>query len=164
MTGAIGLSNYRFGRQTTLTYPYQGWIATSPLEVIAVNRAQGLHTLVLLDLDPTGEGIGDQRPMQPADIVQSINSMAEKMYNSDIEIETVTPFELMKREACKDLLDGLDKLQFVLCTDMGTINQRISLHSISTLTHAADGGMHCVVIPAEVGEIESRALARWSKV
>ena len=37
VTGAIGLSNYKFGRQTTLTYPYGGWVATSPLEVIAVN-------------------------------------------------------------------------------------------------------------------------------
>ena len=44
VTGAIGLSNYKFGRQTTLTYPYGGWVATSPLEVIAINRAQGLHT------------------------------------------------------------------------------------------------------------------------
>ena len=57
VTGSIGLSNYRFGRQTTLTYPYGGWIATS-LEVIALNRIQGLHTLALLDLDPTGEGTG----------------------------------------------------------------------------------------------------------
>ena len=38
VTGAIGLSNYRFGRQTTLTYPYGGWVATSPLETIIVNR------------------------------------------------------------------------------------------------------------------------------
>jgi len=164
VTGAIGLSNYRFGRQTTLTYPYQGWIATSPLEVVAVNRAQGLHTLVLLDLDPTGEGVGNQRPMQPADIVQSINSMAKKMLVSDRGVEDDTTFELMKREACIDLLNCLDSLSLVLCTDMGTNNQRISLHSISTLANAEGGGMHCLVIPAKLGEIESRALARWSKV
>ena len=164
VTGAIGLSNYRFGRQTTLTYPYQGWIATSPLEVVAVNRAQGLHTLVLLDLDPTGEGVGNQRPMQPADIVQSINSMAKKMLVADRVVENDTTFELMKREACIDLLNCLDSLRVVLCTDMGTNNQRISLHSISALANAEEGGMHCLVIPAELGEIESRALARWSKV
>ncbi len=44
VTGAAGLSNYRFGRQTTLTYPHGSWIATSPLETIAGNRHQGLHT------------------------------------------------------------------------------------------------------------------------
>jgi Diphthamide biosynthesis methyltransferase len=134
------------------------------LKVVAVNRAQGLHTLVLLDLDPTGEGVGNQRPMQPADIVQSINSMAKKMLVSDREVEDDTTFELMKREACIDLLSCLDSLSLVLCTDMGTNNQRISLHSISTLANAEEGGMHCLVIPAKLGEIESRALARWSKV
>ena len=69
VTGAIGLSNYRFGRQTTLTYPYGGWVATSPLETIAHNRFTGLHTMALLDLDPTGLGTGDQRPMAPSDAV-----------------------------------------------------------------------------------------------
>ena len=37
VTGAVGLSNYKFGRQTTLTYPYGDWVATSPLEVLASN-------------------------------------------------------------------------------------------------------------------------------
>ena len=45
VTGAVGLSNYKFGRQTTFTYPYGGWVATSPLEVVAFNWAQNLHTL-----------------------------------------------------------------------------------------------------------------------
>ena len=109
--------------------------------------------------------------MQPVDIVQSINSMAEKMLGAYREGENMldggvndTTFELMKREACTDLLNCLDSLSFVLCTDMGTNNQRISLHSISTLAQAKEGGMHCLVIPAEVEEVESRALTRWSKV
>ncbi len=72
VTGSIGLSNYRFGRQTTITYPYGGWVATSPLEVIAVNLLQNQHTLALLDLDPTGAGTGQQVPMQPADAVESL--------------------------------------------------------------------------------------------
>ena len=57
VTGSIGLSNYKFGRQTTITYPYGGWIATSPLEVIAMNMFYNQHTLALLDLDPTGAGL-----------------------------------------------------------------------------------------------------------
>ena len=79
VTGAVGLSNYKFGRQTTLTYPYGGWVATSPLEVIAVNRYQNLHTLALLDLDPTGEGVGHQVPMKPEDAVTSLRLMWEKL-------------------------------------------------------------------------------------
>ena len=79
VTGAIGLSNYKFGRQTTLTYPYGDWIATSPLEVLASNSEQHLHTLALLDLDPTGLGTGDQRPMRPEDAVQSMRLMWERL-------------------------------------------------------------------------------------
>jgi len=54
--GATGVSNYKFGRSTTLTYPYGEWIATSPLEVMMQNYSQKLHTLVLFDLDPSGAG------------------------------------------------------------------------------------------------------------
>ena len=73
--GATGLSDYKFGRPTTLTYPYGDWIATSPLEVMLRNQMQGLHTLVLFDLDPTGAGTGGQRPMQPSDALASIEAM-----------------------------------------------------------------------------------------
>ena len=83
VTGAVGLSNYKFGRQTTLTYPYGGWIATSPLEVVAVNWTQNLHTLALLDLDPTGQGTGEQQPMTPADAVNAIRLMWTKLSDAE---------------------------------------------------------------------------------
>ena len=83
--GSTGLSDYKFGRPTTLTYPYGDWIVTSPLEVMLRNQMQGLHTLVLFDLDPTGAGTGDQRPMQPADAFASIEKMAQKLDESDVD-------------------------------------------------------------------------------
>jgi len=101
VTGAIGLSNYRFGRQTTLTYPYGGWVATSPLETIALNRFTGLHTLALLDLDPTGLGTGDQRPMAPSDAVEAIVLMREKIEQglSEREFSNDSPSDMMMKEA-----------------------------------------------------------------
>ena len=39
----------------------------------------GLHTFALLDLDPTGAGTGEQRPMQPKDAVESLKAMAEQI-------------------------------------------------------------------------------------
>ena len=79
VTGGVGLSNYKFGRQTTITYPYEGWVATSPLEIIAINMYQSQHTLALLDLDPTGAGTGKQIPMQPKDALKSLILMCEKL-------------------------------------------------------------------------------------
>lgn len=48
--GYLGLMHYRFGRPVSLPFPAPGWDPTSPVERIAANRAQGLHTLLLLDL------------------------------------------------------------------------------------------------------------------
>ncbi|MCD6157874.1 MAG: diphthine synthase [Euryarchaeota archaeon] len=50
--GACGLHAYKFGRTTTLPYPYKGHIFESPYDVIKENLSRGLHTLILLDLDP----------------------------------------------------------------------------------------------------------------
>lgn len=161
VTGAVGLSNYKFGRQTTLTYPYGGWVATSPLEVIALNRSQGLHTLVFLDLDPTGAGVGEQRPMQPVDVVEAFRAMASKL-ESEIEHEQLKS-NLIGLEAAKKICECIEDLPIVLCTDMGTPDQRILSCSVSTLGDAQEGRMHCLIIPANTSEIESEALQRWSK-
>ena len=163
VTGAIGLSNYRFGRQTTLTYPYGGWVATSPLEVIALNRKQGLHTLALLDLDPTGEGTGGQRPMQPLDAGQAIIRMAIKLSESLDHFPRNTSFEDLKFEANSDICNDVSSLMVVLCSDMGTDSQSISYLSVGELEKAKTGRLHCLVIPAETSDVEANALSRWSK-
>ena len=163
VTGSIGLSNYRFGRQTTLTYPYGGWIATSPLEVIALNRIQGLHTLALLDLDPTGEGTGGQIPMQPTDAANSMFLMAEKLSDFIDEMPDDTNLEKLKIDACKAICENISNLMVVLCTDMGTSDQNITYLPLSELSGAETGRLHCLVIPAEPGDVELSALNRWGK-
>jgi diphthine synthase len=50
-SGLLGLQSYKFGRTTTLAFPHGAYLAESPYDVIADNRARGLHTLALLDLD-----------------------------------------------------------------------------------------------------------------
>ena len=163
VTGAVGLSNYKFGRQTTLTYPYSGWVATSPLEVIALNRSQGLHTLVLLDLDPTGAGVGEQRPMQPLDAVKALRAMASKLESEIDNMELDSTLAHLKAESAREICKDIDSLPVVLCTDMGTSEQRILSCSVSTLSGAKEGRLHCLIIPANTSEIETIALQRWSK-
>jgi diphthine synthase len=48
----LGLQHYRFGRTVSLPFPAPGFAPRSPLDGIAQNRGQDLHTLVLLDLRP----------------------------------------------------------------------------------------------------------------
>lgn len=163
VTGAVGLSNYRFGRQTTLTYPYGGWVATSPLEVIALNMAQGMHTLALLDLDPTGEGVGGQVPMQPKDAADSLIKMAEKLKLRIEDMPSESHLDKLKLEACETICNNVSDLMVVLCSDMGTEDQNISYLSVNDLATAKTGRLHCLVIPANLGDVEKVALHRWAK-
>jgi diphthine synthase len=50
--GFLGFMHYRFGRTVSFPFPAPGFAPRSPVEQIAGNRERGLHTLVLLDLEP----------------------------------------------------------------------------------------------------------------
>ena len=166
VTGAVGLSNYRFGRQTTLTYSYGGWVATSPLEAIAINRFRGLHTLALLDLDPTGQGTGDQRPMTPEDAKNSIVLMCSKLeeYLDQFSSSLNTPLIEMQHTTFRQFIEeGVDELPVVLCSDMGTKDQAITSTTVGELGALEGGRLNCLIFPARTSEVEDKALLRWSK-
>ena len=163
VTGAVGLSNYKFGRQTTLTYPYSGWIATSPLEVIAVNRGMGLHTLALLDLDPTGTGTGRQRPMQPRDAVESLDAMKNKLAENVKEMSEETMLESLKKNLYREICSEIPTLTVVLCSDMGTDEQSIVTTTVESLAQQEGGRLNCLVFPASTSDVEEKAMLRWSK-
>lgn len=164
VTGAIGLSNYKFGRQTTLTYPYSGWIATSPLEVIALNTALGQHTLALLDLDPTGAGTGQQKPMKPNDAVNSIKAMIDKVTDSIDEFPLESPQDTITVQSLKFITSTpLVEIKVVLCSDMGTKQQSIIYTNLANLATLPGGAMNCLVFPASTSDVEEKALLRWLK-
>lgn len=162
VTGALGLSNYKFGRQTTLTYPYGGWVATSPLEVLAQNNLLNLHTLALLDLDPTGAGTGDLRPMQPEDALTSLKLMFEKLEGAVGQMQGETALELMRIEACQQYLQiPIEQRVVVLCSDMGCPNQLVMTTSVGQLSQLSGGRLNCLVFPAAMSDVEEEALLRW---
>lgn len=162
VTGAIGLSNYKFGRQTTLTSPYGGWVATSPLEVIAVNMHQNLHTLALLDLDPTGEGVGHQVPMKPSDALVSLRLMWNKLGEMLDDLPRETALEAMRHEACAVLLArSLDDVHVVLCADMGTDDECVVATTVGALDGIEGGRLNSLVFQSTASEVEERALLRW---
>ncbi|MFL2985350.1 MAG: diphthine synthase [Candidatus Poseidoniaceae archaeon] len=162
VTGAVGLSNYRFGRQTTITYPYGGWVATSPLEVIAVNLFQNQHTLALLDLDPTGAGTGKQVPMQPKDAYDSLGLMKEKLSSTISDMSEESTFDSMKKLAFKEFVaNGLDSIKVVLCADMGTKDEKITYTTVGDLKNTDGGRLNSLIFPAITSEVEEKALLRW---
>lgn len=135
VTGAVGLQSYRFGRQVTLAYPYGNYLPTSPLELILANRARDQHTLILLDLDPTGMGEAEQQPMSPAVAVDVLRRMAERL------------------EAPVDMSDW----SLALCSDMGTDDARIRTGDLDAIAAIEGGRIHCMVLPASMHEKEAEA-------
>ena len=131
--------------------------------MIAINRAQGSYTLALLDLDPTGEGIGGQVPMQPKDAANAMFLMAEKLEISSEEMSDESTFDKLKIEACKKICEEIGSLMVVLCSDMGTPEQNITYLPLSKLSSAKVGRLHCLVIPANLGDVEDLAVRRWGK-
>ena len=162
VTGSIGLSNYKFGRQTTITYPYGGWIATSPLEVIAMNMFYNQHTLALLDLDPTGAGTGEQVPMQPKDAYYSLKLMKDKLKSTIEEIVEDSITDEVKKAALNQFINlEFGEIRVVLCADMGTKDEKITYTTISNLENVVGGRLNSLIFPGITSEVEEKALLRW---
>ena len=97
----------------------------------------GLHTLALLDLDPTGMGEGNQIPMTPQIAVDVLLKMASKL---EVDVE---------------------EWQLVLCSDMGSKDARVTVGTTQQISSVSGGRILSLLIPAELLDVEAAALARW---
>jgi len=142
-----GLQSYRFGRQVTLTYSYGDYLPTSPLELIEKNYNNNLHTLMLLDLDPTGMGIEKPNPMTPKVAVELLGRMIEKIGERDGGLKPSLQIPI-------DYWDG------ILLSDVGTNQQRIEAGNLGELSNYQDGKIHSFVLPAKMTDEEKKAFIR----
>ena len=150
LIGVTGLQNYRFGRQTTMVYPFNNYIPTSPYETILNNYNNDLHSLVLFDLDPSGKGVDEQTPMKCNQAIEIMFKMKSKL-----------------AENHDNFVDQIDEnTKAVLCCNLGLSNQKITY---STLEHLGNGVgwdddvlMGCLIIPTKLHDIEDAALERWA--
>ena len=138
-----GLQSYRFGRQVTIPFSVGDYLPTSPLEMICVNKKEGLHTLVLLDLDPTGMGVDTPRPMMPGEAVALLERMGERTESGS------TALDLPIRE-----WGGM------LLSDLGTEEERVVSGTLGELSEIGRGYVHAFVLPAEFSGMEEAAFER----
>jgi diphthamide biosynthesis methyltransferase len=59
------------------------------------------------------------------------------------------------------LLQDMDELPVVLCSDMGTQDQKIILTTLGGLENLDGGRLNCLLVPAWTSEVEDKALLRW---
>jgi len=141
-----GLQSYRFGRQVTIPFSYGEYLPHSPLEMICKNYENNLHTLVLLDLDPTGMGVNNPKPMKPDEAISLLARMAGKI------LEETSTFEILKKPV--DEWDG------ILLTDISMEEQKVTAGNLSQLSKLKDGWIHCMIIPSNMNDNELEAFER----
>ena len=146
-----GLQSYKFGRQVTLPYPYGDYLATSPLEMILRNLEGGLHTLVLLDLDPTGMGLDLPTPMSPSQAISILGEMEEKWLEERDGLDSTG----IKKNAL-----AVNEWEGVLLSDVGTKGQRVFSGSLKEISKVQGGRVHSLIIPSEMSDNEREAFSR----
>ncbi len=78
----LGLQHYKFGRTVSIPFPQKNYFPTSAYDFIAENKKRGLHTLILLDLNP--------RPMTANEAIEILFKMEEQK-----EEKIITPSTLI---------------------------------------------------------------------
>ncbi|MBT4802194.1 MAG: diphthine synthase [Euryarchaeota archaeon] len=141
-----GMQSYRFGRQITLPYSYGDYLPLSPLEIYIRNYNFGLHTLMLLDLDPTGMGMEQPKPMQPHEVFSLIEKMVQKF---------------------KDEREGIPLLEIPVCdwhaillSDLGSNKQQIFAGTLGDLSKIESGKIHSFILTAKFTGMEEEAFNR----
>ena len=109
------------------------------------NRSNGLHTLVLLDLDPTGMGFDLPTPMSPTQAVSILERMAQRVSEEGSGLE----MEWDIRE-----WDG------ILLSDVGTSKQVVSSGTLDELSIIEGGYVHTLIIPSNMSDNERDAFRR----
>jgi diphthine synthase len=141
-----GMQSYRFGRQITLPYPHGNYLPTSPLELCLQNYENGLHTLVLLDLDPTGMGIEKPNPMQPIFALNLIEIMMSKYVSNG--------GDNVRSSAAVKQWNG------ILLSDLGSSTEQVIAGTLSELSDIESGSIHTLIITAKFSGMEEEAFNR----
>ena len=142
-----GMQSYRFGRQVTLPFATSDYLPTSPLKMLCNNFENGLHSLVLLDLAPTGMGLEQPRPMSPAEAVGLLEKMAARVVDEE--------------EGGRGLLEiPVKQWNGILLSDLGTEEERVLSGPLGDLSGQKGGMVHAFILPAEFSGMEEDAFER----
>ena len=112
--------------------------------MIVGNQMNNLHTLVLLDLDPTGMGVDAPIPMSPKQAFSTVMEMAERIGDRQDDF----PESLESR---------IPEWDCILLSDIGTSDQRLVSGPFSEISDVAGGRIHCLIFPASFSGMEQDA-------
>jgi len=133
--GIVGLELYKYGKITSIPFTTESFMPETPYDVIKMNRKEGLHALVLLDLRPD-----EQRFMT---VNQAINYLLHIEHNRKENVFTEDTICIgCARIGCKDFKIKVGKAKDLMHEDFGK-------------------PLHCLIIPGTMHFVEEEALKQW---
>ena len=136
VSGLCGLQNYRFGRSTTIPFPYisrkKRIIPQTPYQVLMENRERNLHTMLFLDIQ-----------MDPEERYMTINQGAALL--SEMEANAGE--------------DHLTEAVAVGIARAGSLHATVKADRLCRLPdYDFCGPLHILIIPAQLHFMEAEAL------
>lgn len=132
--GIVGLELYKFGKTTSIPFPAKNFNPETAYDVIKENQKIGLHTLILLDLNPSME-----RFLTINDAIKILLGIEDKRQESIFTKNT----------------------DIVGCARIGG-DFKIKYGKAGILMEEDFGKpLHCMIIPGKLHFIEEEALGLW---
>jgi len=134
--GVVGLELYKFGKTTSIPFPAKNFNPETAYDVILENQKAGLHTLVLLDLNPK------------EDKFMTVNEAIKSL----LDIEGKRKKNIFTSE-----------ISCIGCARIGG-DYKI-LYGEAGVLLGEDFGkpLHCLIVPGKLHFIEEEALEMWKK-
>jgi diphthine synthase len=132
----LGLQHYRFGRIVSMPRFTTTFRPVSPIQNIEFNLKNGLHTLVLLDIDESGNYY-----MHPGECMSQLLELSSAVRSQLFNAESVIC--VVSRAGMKSVNTAAGTVSAMLMRDFG-------------------GPPHCIVIPSKLHFEEAEALVAFS--
>lgn len=130
--GLSGLQGYKFGKTTTVPFPDEGFFPHSPYDAIKLNSSNGLHTLVLLDIQAHRDRY--MTVNEAIDYLRKIESeRGEHVFDDDRIVVGIAHAGADKPVVYGGRVDDVVKYDF-------------------------GGPLHCMVVPGDLHFMEAEAL------
>ncbi len=131
-----GLQIYKFGKSCSIPFTEENWRPTTPYDIIGQNQKIDAHTLVLLDLNPSGNRF------------MTVNEAVK--YLLDVENDKKKGF-FTKDTYC------------IGCARIGSDKPYIRYDRAENLLGVDFGEpMHCLIVPGKLHFMEEKALELWN--
>ncbi len=148
--GVTGLQLYKFGKTSSIVFPEDNWLPETPYDVVKMNKTNGLHTLLLLDIkvkEPSKEDIRKDKKMFLPSRYMTVNEAIGVMLN----IENKRKEKIFTEETfC------------VGCSRLGSNDYIVKSGKAKDLVKEDFGTpLHCLIVPGELHFIEEEALKEY---